>query len=70
MTLDGRALLQEEAGADVTIEDGRSFFTVDGGRLYEVIALPEFATRELRLSSNSEAFALFAFTFGSYVTGP
>ena len=70
VTLDGRPLRPEEAGPDMVIEDGRSFFRVDEGRLYEVVALPEYGTHELKLSSNSEDFALFAFTFGAYEEGP
>ena len=41
-----------------------------GMPLYEVVALPEYSSHELRLSSNSEDFALFAFTFGAYEEGP
>ena len=62
--------MPEEAGTDVVISEGRSFFQVDEGRLYEVVALPEYSTRELRLSSNSDDFSLFAFTFGAYPEGP
>ena len=70
VTLDGRPLRPEEAGADVVVSEGRSYFQVDGGRLYEVVALPEYGTHELKLSSNSDDFALFAFTFGAYPEGP
>jgi len=31
---------------------------------------PEFGGHELKLSSNSDQFALFAFTFGAYDEGP
>ena len=70
VTLDGRPLSAQEAGADLVIADGRSFFTVTDGRMYEVVALPEFSIHELTLSSNSPDFALFAFTFGAYNQGP
>ena len=70
VTLDGRSLRPEEAGPDMVIEGGRSYFRVDEGRLYEVASLPEYGTHELKLSSNSEDFALFAFTFGAYEEGP
>ena len=70
VTIDGRPLLISEAGADLVIEDGRSFFRVDEARLYEVVALPEFTGHELVLSSNSPDFSLFAFTFGAYSEGP
>ena len=70
VTIDGRPLSPEEAGPDVVVAEGRSFFTVTGPRMYEVVSLPEFAIHELNLSSNSDDFALFAFTFGSYERGP
>ena len=70
VTLDGRPLLPEEAGADMVITEGQSYFRVDEGRLYEVVALPEYGTHELKLSSKSDDFALFAFTFGAYPEGP
>ena len=70
VTIDGRPLLPEEGGADLVVENGRSFFRVDQGRMYEVVSLPEFGVHELKLSSNSSDFALFAFTFGAYAEGP
>jgi thiol-disulfide isomerase/thioredoxin len=69
VTIDGRPLLPGEAGTDLMISEGRSFFTVDQARLYEVVALPEFGGHELTLSSNSPDFAFFAFTFGAYTEG-
>ena len=54
----------------MVITEGQSYFTVDEGRLYEVVALPEYGTNELKLSSKSDDFALFAFTFGAYPEGP
>ena len=70
VTLDGRPLNPSEAGADLIAADGRSYFTVDGGRMYQVVALPEYGEHELKLSSNSDDFALFAFTFGANSQGP
>ena len=70
VTIDGRPLRSEEAGADVVVADGRSSFRVDEGRMYEIVALPKFDGHELRLSSTSEDFSLFAFTFGAYSEGP
>ena len=70
VTSDGRPLCQSEAGAYVIVADGRSYFTVNGGRMYEVVSLPEFEEYELKLSSNSDDFALFAFTFGANARGP
>ncbi len=70
VTIDGRPLHPSEAGADVVVADGRSYFTVNGGRMYQVVALPEFGEHELKLSSNSDDFRLFAFTFGANSAGP
>ncbi len=70
VSLDGRPLLPEEAGADIMFADNRSFFRVEEGRMYEVVALPEFGGHELQLSSKSDRFGLFALTFGAYDQGP
>ncbi|MCH8282065.1 MAG: redoxin domain-containing protein [Chloroflexi bacterium] len=70
VTIDGRPLRPDEAGPDISFEQGRSVFKVDEGRMYEVVALPAYGSHELRLSSNSDDFALFAFTFGAYEEGP
>jgi hypothetical protein len=70
VTLDGRPLGPSETGADMILADGRSYFTVNGGRMYQVVAMPEFEEHELKLSSNSDDFALFAFTFGANSQGP
>ena len=70
VTINGRPLSIEEAGPDVVVTDGRSFFRVDGDRMYQVVALPKYGSHELRLSPNSDDFALYAFTFGAYQEGP
>lgn len=67
VTLNGDPLTPQQAGGDIALEDGRSFFTVDEGRLYEVVYLEDgFGWGELRLSPTSPDFTLFAFTFGAY----
>jgi len=65
VTIDGRPLGSSEAGINRATADGRSLFTVTGGRMYQVVALPEFSEHELKLSANSDDFALCAFTFGA-----
>jgi thiol-disulfide isomerase/thioredoxin len=65
VTLGGRPLTQEQAGSDIEFAGGRSFFRVVEGRLYSIVDQPVFSSHELRLSSHSGDFALFAFTFGS-----
>jgi len=70
VTMDGNSLKANEAGADVIVKDGRSYFVVDEPRMYRVVELPDFGGHELDLSAKSEGFALFAFTFGAYAEGP
>ena len=53
----------------VVEEDGRSFLHVDEPRLYSVVVAPSYGTYDLKLSSNSSRFGVFAFTFGVYESG-
>ena len=66
VTLGGRALTEAEAGPDVIVDGGRSYFVVDQPRMYNVVSLPRYDDGELTLSAKSPDFALFAFTFGAY----
>ena len=61
-----RPLAENEAGVDIVFEDGETFLNVDEGRMYFVVSLPDFDDRELKFSSNSPDFGLFAMTFGAY----
>ena len=72
VTLDGEYLTEANKGVDIHIgEDGESYLLVNEPRLYEIIDSPFYTQRqELRLSSNSPDFGLFAFTFGIYSEGP
>ena len=72
ITLDGEYLTEENKGADILIgEDGESYLNVEQPRLYEIIDSPTYTQKqELRMSSNSADFGLFAFTFGVYEAGP
>ena len=68
--LDGRWLFPNEAGSHVLWDDeGRSYIRVTENDLYRLVFLPEWSEHELRLSSDSDQFRMFAFTFGSYVGG-
>ena len=70
LTIDGEPLKAEHAGADVLFEqDGTSFVFVDESRMYRLVDGSEFQSHELKLSSNSQEFSLFAFTFGAYQGG-
>ena len=59
---------EEQAGLDVQWDnEGNSFITVEEPRMYRVIQLDDFEGHELKLSSNSDQFRVFAYTFGAYV---
>lgn len=63
--IDDRPLKPEEAGLDIMFDDeGRSFFTVTEPRLYAFLETPEFGEHIVKLASDSDDFAIFAFTFG------
>ena len=68
--LDGRSLLPVEAGPDISFDGaGRSVIVVDSARVYAIVELPEWGDHDLKLRSDSASFAVFAFTFGSYLEG-
>jgi thiol-disulfide isomerase/thioredoxin len=63
--IDDRPLKPEEAGIDILFDDqGRSYFTVDEAKLYAFLEVPEFGEHIVKLASDSDNFAVFAFTFG------
>ena len=66
VTLEGEALDISEAGTDVQFSDeGESFIIVDRSMMFRLVELKSFQTRELKLSSNSQDFLIYSFTFGS-----
>lgn len=68
--LDDRPLSVEEFGDDIKHDvAGRSYFDVTEGRMYRILEVPEFGQHILKLTSNSDNFAIFAFTFGIYDGG-
>ena len=69
--MDGGSIPLTDRGKDIEEdEDGRTFIFVDQDRMYGLIESPEYGGHEMKLRSNSDEFAVFAFTFGSYSTGP
>ncbi len=69
--IDGAPLPPEEAGADIRYDEfGNSIVLVDQPREYRLVELPMLGDRELRLSSTSSSFSVFAVTFGAYSSGP
>ena len=68
--IDDRPLSLEEAGADIVFnERGESFIMVTEPRLYALLELPESTRASLKIRSNPDQFAVFAWTFGSYLKG-
>lgn len=71
LTVDDGPIPLQDRGTDIEEdEDGRTFIFVDRDRMYRLIESPEYGGHEMKLTSNSDEFAVFAFTFGSYNTGP
>jgi thiol-disulfide isomerase/thioredoxin len=65
--LDDMPLKREFAGEDIKwAPTGNSYIEVVDSRLYRLVKSPSYGGFELKISSNSEQFELFAFTFGSF----
>ena len=71
VTVNGQYLTDENRGDDVTIgDDGRSYLEVTEPKLYKIVEHEDWQGRqELRLSSTSDDFGLYSFTFGVYEDG-
>jgi hypothetical protein len=70
VSIDDAPVPQDRAGKDIMYDDeGNSYVVVDKSRMYYLVDQPEFGGGELRLTSNSDEFEVFAFTFGSYEGG-
>jgi hypothetical protein len=71
VTLDGAPIPQALWGNDIELDvEGRTVFQVDSARMYRIVETPKYGGHELTLSANSDRFGVFAFTFGSYASGP
>ncbi len=67
ITLDGMPLSPDDADTDVRFDDmGNSYLMVDEARMYRLIRTTEYEQHQLQISSNSDRFELFTFTFGAY----
>lgn len=63
---DDLPLTPETKGEDVVVdESGRSFVTVDEGRLYSLVKNREFGEHTLKLVTDSASFAIYGFSFVS-----
>ncbi len=70
VTLNDKPISADAAGTDVMFDaDGNGYIVVDSARMYHVVNLPKYESHELKLSSNSPEFSLFAYTFGAYDGG-
>ena len=71
ITQDDAPVPEADWGQDIQQdEDGGTYIMVDKDRMYRIIESPEYSGHSLKLASNSDQFTVFAFTFGSYPTGP
>jgi thiol-disulfide isomerase/thioredoxin len=71
VTIADAPIAADHAGEDVLWDDdGNSYLLVDEDRLYRVAKTPRYGGYELKLSSNSDTFEFFAFTFGVFDNAP
>ena len=71
VTVDDASIPLADRGADIQEdEDGATYILVDTDRMYGIVDSPEYGGHEIKLSSNSDGFSVFAFTFGAYGEGP
>ena len=71
VTLGDRPLARSQAGDDIRYDaEGNSYLLVDQARMFNIVRLDEFGTHELKISSNSDDFELFTFSFGHYQRTP
>ncbi len=65
---DDHPLSREEKGVDLSIDDhGRSLLLVDEGKMFNLVRNQEFGEHTLKLSTSSNSFAVYSFTFVSCV---
>ena len=71
VTVNNMFLTDENKGDDVIIdENGESYLMVTSPKAYKIVEHPEWQERQiLALSSLSDDFGLFSFTFGTYEDG-
>ncbi len=71
ITVDDAPIPLADRGADIEEDEaGATFITVELDRMYGIVDSPEYGGHEMKLSSNSDQFSVFAFTFGAYGVGP
>lgn len=71
VTQDGSPVKAGSRGADLRIDtDGRTYLQVDEPRMYMIIKNEKFDRHRLELSSSSDSFGAYAFTFTSMCETP
>jgi thiol-disulfide isomerase/thioredoxin len=66
IALNGDALSKDIAGSDIKLDDmGNTIVFVDAPKMYNLINSPEYIDGILKISTESDDFELYAFTFGS-----
>ncbi|MCY4530228.1 MAG: redoxin domain-containing protein, partial [Chloroflexi bacterium] len=71
VTLDDQPLARSQAGDDIRFDaEGNSYLVVDHARMFNLVRLDEFGTHDLKISSNSDDFEVFTFSFGHYQRTP
>lgn len=71
VTLDDAPLRPDQVGEDIQFDTvGNSYLLVDEARMFNIVRLSEFETHELKISSNSDEFSIYTYTFGHYQRTP
>ena len=71
ITLDGAPVPHELAGEDVLYDtDGESYVAVGRPRVYQLVDLPDYASHEVRLWSDSSGLGIYTVTFEANVFEP
>lgn len=63
LEIDGKAIKKEESGKDVKIEDEKSFVSVEGADMYNIVNLEQHHSKELKIKA-FKGMKVYAFTFG------
>lgn len=62
--LDGRSLVKDQAGSDISWDAKGSYTRVSAHRLYDIVRTRQPETHELKLVTNLDKLCLYTYTFG------
>jgi thiol-disulfide isomerase/thioredoxin len=65
VTQDDKPLAEIDMGDDIRQVNGKSILHVDAPRMYRIVNNNDYGSHVLKLASTSDAFEIYAFTFGS-----